>query len=275
MSSELELEGAPSAGSDGPVRELSIRTVSGDVRSCGRPSHTPDVYSSSARCSARTSRRIALPGEVGIARELLERCGNVREAGCGGRELCESQRRVALVVRGRPDHRRARSRPGRGAREGGEDRPRRRAGARSAVARRPPRARRTRRRDRRASRGVRVESSLPVASAASSPARDDRVIGGVRLHDWRRIRPVRPGAVRPSGGATASGACAPGCSRAPASRGPRSRRRSGPSRRPGSRRAGSSLQSGARAFSGDRRSTATSSRTASRSDARPRSCHRR
>lgn len=31
MSSELELEGVPSAGSDGPVRELSIRTVSGDV----------------------------------------------------------------------------------------------------------------------------------------------------------------------------------------------------------------------------------------------------
>jgi hypothetical protein len=32
MRSELELEGAPSAGSDGPVRELSIRTVSGDVQ---------------------------------------------------------------------------------------------------------------------------------------------------------------------------------------------------------------------------------------------------
>ncbi len=32
MSSELELEDAPSAGSDGPVRELSIRTVSGDVQ---------------------------------------------------------------------------------------------------------------------------------------------------------------------------------------------------------------------------------------------------
>ena len=32
MSSELELEGAPAAGSDGQVRELSIRTVSGDVQ---------------------------------------------------------------------------------------------------------------------------------------------------------------------------------------------------------------------------------------------------
>jgi DUF4097 and DUF4098 domain-containing protein YvlB len=32
LSTELELEGAPAAASDGPVRELSIRTVSGDVQ---------------------------------------------------------------------------------------------------------------------------------------------------------------------------------------------------------------------------------------------------
>lgn len=39
----------------------------------------------------QASHRIALPGKVGVEREPLERCGDLSEARCRGRERCESR----------------------------------------------------------------------------------------------------------------------------------------------------------------------------------------